>query len=446
MEQKITLEEISSFENDLNNFSDLNLKKATVMKNGIAGSSTAIELEREMKFAFSVDVESGNVTNQKRSGRCWMFSGLNVLRTILYKKLNVKNIELSQAYLQFYDKLEKANFFLEKAIEFASEDVKSRNNVFLLDSTIQDGGHFVMFSNLVKKYGVVPLEEMPDHAVSSETMELNTVLSSYLSQAMKDLRAMVKEGKSTEEINVKKKDVLSAIYRILTISLGSPVSSFEYEYVDKDNHYVRLKRMTPKEFYDEYIKEDLEDYLPLCDAPLGHMKPLTRYTCDIVNNVVGGSPIIFFNVPLQEMKKSVIASLKAGMPVWFAADVSSQSLRKEGYLVDGILLQNELFSLENHMDKASRMDYRSSFCNHAMTFTGVNLDEEGKSNRWKVENSWGKENGKDGYYVMSDKWFDEYVYQVFVKKEYVNPEIVDAYQKSALESVDPFDTLWAMMK
>ncbi len=446
MEQKITLEEISSFENDLKNFSDLNLKKATVMKNGIAGSSTAIELEREMKFAFSVDVESGNVTNQKRSGRCWMFSGLNVLRTILYKKLNVKNIELSQAYLQFYDKLEKANFFLEKAIEFASEEVKSRNNVFLLDSTIQDGGHFVMFSNLVKKYGVVPLEEMPDHAVSSETMELNTVLSSYLSQAMKDLRAMVKEGKSTEEINVKKKDVLSAIYRILTISLGSPVSSFEYEYVDKDNHYVRLKRMTPKEFYDEYIKEDLEDYLPLCDAPLGHMKPLTRYTCDMVNNVVGGSPIIFFNVPLQEMKKSVIASLKANMPVWFAADVSSQSLRKEGYLVDGILLQNELFSLENHMDKASRMDYRSSFCNHAMTFTGVNLDEEGKPNRWKVENSWGKENGKDGYYVMSDKWFDEYVYQVFVKKEYVNPEIVDAYQKSALESVDPFDTLWAMMK
>lgn len=446
MEQKITLEEISSFENDLKNFSDLNLKKATVMKNGITGSSTAIELEREMKFAFSVDVESGNVTNQKRSGRCWMFSGLNVLRTILYKKLNVKNIELSQAYLQFYDKLEKANFFLEKAIQFASEEVKSRNNVFLLDSTIQDGGHFVMFSNLVKKYGVVPLEEMPNHAVSSETMELNTVLSSYLSQAMKDLRSMVKEGKSTEEISKKKKDVLSAIYRILTISLGSPVSSFEYEYVDKDNHYVRLKRMTPKEFYDEYIKEDLEDYLPLCDAPLGHMKPLTRYTCDMVNNVVGGSPIIFFNVPLQEMKKSVIASLKAGMPVWFAADVSSQSLRKEGYLVDGILLQNELFSLENHMDKASRMDYRSSFCNHAMTFTGVNLDGEGKSNRWKVENSWGKENGKDGYYVMSDKWFDEYVYQVFVKKEYVNPEIVEAYQKSALESVDPFDTLWAMMK
>ncbi len=446
MEQKITSEEISSFENDLKKVLDLNLKKATVMKNGILGSSTSIEMEREMKFAFSIDVESGNVTNQKRSGRCWMFSGLNVIRTILFKKLNVKNFELSQAYLQFYDKLEKANFFLEKAIQYASEDVKSRNNVFLLDSTIQDGGHFVMFSNLVKKYGVVPLEEMPDHAVSSDTGELNNVLVSFLSQAMMDLRSMVKDGKDEKEISDKKKEVLSSVYRILTISLGSPVSSFEYEYVDKDNHYVRLKRMTPKEFYDEYIKEDLEDYLPLCDAPLAHMKPLTRYTCDLVNNVVGGSPIIFFNVPLEEMKKSVIASLKANMPVWFAADVSSQSLRKEGYLVDGILLQDELFLLENHMDKASRMNYRSSFCNHAMTFTGVNLTTEDKPNRWKVENSWGKENGKDGYYVMSDKWFDEYVYQVFVKKEFVNPEIVDAYQKSALENVDPFDTLWAMMK
>ncbi len=446
MEQKITLEDISSFEQDLKKVSDLNLKKSTVMKNGISSSSTFIELEREMKLAFSVDVESGNITNQKRSGRCWMFSGLNVIRTILFKKLNVKNIELSQAYLQFYDKLEKANFFLEKAIQFASEDVKSRNNVFLLDSTIQDGGHFVMFSNLVKKYGVVPLEEMPEDAVSSDTIELNDVLTSFLSQAMMDLRTMVKEGKSEKEIGEKKKEVLSSIYRILTISLGSPVSSFEYEYTDKDNHYVHLKKMTPKEFYDEYIKEDLEDYLPLCDAPLSHMKPLTRYTCDIVNNVVGGSSIIFFNVPLQEMKNSVIASLKTGLPVWFAADVSSQSLRKDGYLVDGILLQNELFSLKNHMDKAARLTYRSSFCNHAMTFTGVNLTEENRPNRWKVENSWGKDNGKDGYYVMSDKWFDEYVYQVFVKKEFVNPEIVKAYENSALEMVDPFDTLWAMMK
>ncbi len=446
MEQKITLEEITSFENDLKKVSDLNLRKATVMKNGISGSSTFLEMERELKFAFSIDIESGNVTNQKRSGRCWMFSGLNVIRTILFKKLNVKNLELSQAYLQFYDKLEKANFFLEKAIQYASEDVKSRNNVFLLDSTIQDGGHFVMFSNLVKKYGVVPLEEMPDHAVSADTIELNAVLVSFLSEAMMDLRSMVKEGKDEREISEKKKEILSSVYRILTISLGSPVSSFEYEYVDKDNHYVRLKRMTPKEFYDEYIKEDLEEYLSLCDAPLAHMKPLTRYTCDRVNNVVGGSPIIFFNVPLEEMKKSVIASLKANMPVWFAADVSSQSLRKEGYLVDGILLHDELFMLENHMDKASRMNYRSSFCNHAMTFTGVNLTPEDRPNRWKVENSWGKENGKDGYYVMSDKWFDEYVYQIFVKKEFVNPEIVDAYQKSALETVDPFDTLWAMMK
>lgn len=446
MKQTITTEELSLFAEDFEKQADLKCLQNAITKNGINASTTDQELIRGLKNTFSIDLDSGDVSNQKQSGRCWMFAGLNVLRTILFKKLNVKNIELSQAYLQFYDKLEKANFLLEKAIAFASEDVKSRTNVFLLDSTLGDGGHFVMFTNLVKKYGVLPIEEMPDLAVSQQTNELNDVLSNYLAQAFKELREKKLAGASDEELGQVKEEYLKNVYKILVMSLGTPVKEFTYEYTDKDNKYHKLEKMTPKQFFDIYIREDLDDYIPLCDAPIQGMKPLTKYTCDLVNNVIGGDDVIFFNVPLEDLKESCIASLKDGAPVWFGSDVSSQSLRKDGYLASGILKRKEAFHLDYHMNKEDRLTYRSSFCNHAMTLTGVNLDEENVPNRWKVENSWGKDNGKNGYYVMSDLWFDDFVYEVFVNRKYVKEEILKAYEESEIIKEDPFDTLWAMMK
>ncbi len=446
MKQTITEEELTSFEADFESQADLKCLQNAITKNGINASTSDQELLRSLKNTFSIDLESGDVCNQKQSGRCWMFAGLNVLRTILFKKLNVKNIELSQAYLQFYDKLEKANFLLEKAICFASEDVKSRNNVFLLDSTLGDGGHFVMFTNLVKKYGVLPLEEMPDLAVSQATGELNDVLSKYLAQAYKELREKKNASFSMEELQAIKEGYLKNVYKILAMSLGTPVKEFTYEYMDKDNKYHKLEKMTPKQFFDTYIQADLNDYIPLCDAPIEGMKPLTKYTCDLVNNVIGGDDVIFFNATCKDLKESCIASLKDGTPVWFGSDVSSQSLRKDGYLASGILKRKEAFHLDYHMDKSSRLTYRSSFCNHAMTLTGVNLDENGIPNRWKVENSWGKDNGKNGYYVMSDLWFDDFVYEVFVNRKYVKEEILKAYDESPVIKEDPFDTLWAMMR
>ena len=445
MKSQLTKTDLEEFEADFNTNPNYKIAERTVTKNGINASCINEELVRQLKNTFSIDVDSGNVTNQNQSGRCWMFAGLNVLRIILKEKLNVKNIELSQAYLQFYDKLEKANFFLERAIDLADDSLFSRMNTFLLDSTLGDGGHFVMFTNLVKKYGVVPSEEMPDLAVSKNTSELNTVLSNYLAQAMMDLRDAVEKKANRKVLMNLKEQYLNEIYRILTISLGVPVKSFAYEYTDKDNHHVALKKMTPIEFYNEYIKEDLDDYICLSNAPLDFMKDYVKYTCKYVNNVEGGDPVVFFNVPVEEMKKAAIASLKNNQILWFAADVSSQSLRKEGYLADGLLQRANLFNIGYRLNKSQRMNYRVSFCNHAMTLTGVNLENE-KPNRWKVENSWGKDNGHDGYYVMSDKWFDEYVYQIFVHKKYVSEEILKKYEKAKSEEVKPFDTLWSIMK
>lgn len=442
MKNIITDEELNEFESHFSLKPCYQISKRTVTKNGIFNSCIDEELVRTLKNSFSVDVNAGNVCNQKRSGRCWMFAGLNVIRTILLKTLNVKNIELSQAYLQFYDKLEKANFFMERAIDLSNEDIKSRNNVFLLDSGISDGGHFVMFTNLVKKYGVLPIEEMPDLAVSQDTTELNAILSDYLAQAMMELRTAKKKRASLKTLNDIKKSYLDEIYRILTISLGVPPKVFKYEYKDKDDKFVSLKEMTPKEFYESYIKVDLDDYICLSDAPIESMKMYTKYTSKLVNNVEGGDEVVFFNVPLKELKKATKNSLLDNAPVWFAADVSTQSLRKEGYLADGVIKSDFLFHIESKMNKGQRLTYRSSFCNHAMTFTGVNIKEDGNYDRWKVENSWGKENGKDGFYIMSDKWFDEYVYEVFVSKKYVSKTILEKYERAEKVYEEPYNTLY----
>lgn len=446
MENVIRELDLKNFEDDFNKEEKNLVAQRAVLKNGIVNSAIDEKTQRERINTFSVDVNSGDVTNQRSSGRCWMFAGLNVLRVILRKKLNVKNIELSQAYLQFYDKLEKANFFLERARELAGEPFDSRLNVFLLDSGIGDGGHFTRFTNLVKKYGVVPSVFMPDRTVSTATSELNTLLTSLLARDRKEIREAVKNGTKENVLRTRKEGRLDEIYRVLEISIGTPVKDFVFEYKDKDDKFHRLDKRTPKQFFDNYIGVDLDDYVSLCDAPIERRERYQSYTCKYVNNVIGGDPVVFFNVPLSELKKACIESLKGGDVIWFGSDVLAQSRRKDGYLAEGIIKTDELFSLRPLLDKSGRLTYRSSFCNHARTLTGVNLDDKESPDRWKVENSWGDENGKKGYYIRNDAWFNEYVYEVFVNKKYINPEIVKKFEESKPVETLPFNTLWKERK
>lgn len=450
MKQELETKDLISFQKNYEGKKEYTVAERAVTQNGIYASAIDENVRRTLKTTFSVDVECGEVTNQRQSGRCWMFSGLNVIRVILMKKLNVKNIELSQAYLQFYDKLEKANFFLEKAIELRNEEPNSRLNVFLLDSGIGDGGHFAMFTNLVKKYGVIPSEEMPDWAVSKATGELNSILSSLLAKDMKVIHDDAKKGLTEDKIRAKKAKMLDEIYRVLTISIGVPPQEFTYQYKDmgdKDNKpkMVTLPKLSPKEFYEQYIAQDLDEYIPLCDAPIEGMDMYQKYTSPYVNNVIGGDPVVFFNVKTSELKKACIKSLKGGEVLWFAADVSAASLRKEGFLSNDLIRVDELMDIKLPTDKGARLTYRASFCNHAMTFSGVNLVNN-RPDRWKVENSWGKDVGSNGFFVMDDKWFDNYVYEVFVNKKYVDSEIVKKYEESKAIEELPFNTMYLQMK
>ena len=442
MKQNLEIKDLEKFGAAYEKKETLKVARRSVSRNGLVNSAIDEDVVHSLQNTFSIEVDAGAITNQKQSGRCWMFAGLNVIRMVLAKKLNVKTIELSQAYLQFFDKLEKANFTLEKALKVADEPIDSRLNVFLLDSGIEDGGHFAMFSNLVKKYGVIPSELMPDNVVNSNTREINVLLHALIGKDVEILREAKKSGASEAELLEKKEEALSEIYNVLCVSLGVPPKKFAYEYKDKDDKYVKLEETTPLEFYEKYIGVNLDDYIVLSHAPMAGYQDYQKYSSEWVNNVIGGDPVVFFNVSLEELKKAVIDSLKKDELIWFGADVSSESLRKEGFLAKNLIRLDELLGIKFLENKGQRMDTRISFCNHAMVFSGVNLEGE-KPNRWKVENTWGKENGKDGFFIMDDAWFDNYVYEVFVKKEFLPKELLKKYEESKLIMVDPWAVMWS---
>lgn len=441
MKQNLSAADLADFEKAYAKNPQKAIASRSVIANGLQSSATDSEVVRSIPPVFSLDLDAGTITNQKQSGRCWMFAGLNVLRTILIQKLKVKNFELSQNFLTFYDRLEKANFFLERMIELTAEPYDSPLNVFMLTNGFGDGGHWAMFVNLVKKYGIAPKEAMAETVSSENTAVLNRLLLSRLSEDVAFLRTKADAGEGRDHLRAYKTDMMKEIYDILAIAYGVPPTRFVVEGKDKKDKFFRLPEMTPKAFFDKYIGVDLDSYISLTDAPLPGWKRGEAVTCRYVNNVEGGDPVLFFNQPIEVLKNAVVASLKGKDPVWFAADVLSQSLRKEGILASGILKYGPLCGFEDHSTKASRLAYWASTCDHAMTFTGVNLVND-KPNRFKVENSWGKENGTDGFFVMSDSWFDDYVYQVIVKEKYVDKTIVDAYHAAKPHDVSPFGAMW----
>lgn len=447
--EDITLKDLKDFENNFNKDEILKNTRRAVTKNGVFASCIDDEVLRGAVHKFSIEVDSGDVTNQKQSGRCWMFAGLNVLRGIAIKKLGVKNIEFSQAYLQFYDKLEKANSFLDKAIELRDEEITSPLNRLNFSLASADGGYWSYFVNLVKKYGIVPKDNMPETAVSEATHELNTVLGALLNKDAMIIRDKSEKGITKGGLLKLKKNMLKEVYQLLACSLGLPPKKVVLEYSPKketEGHLIRKEYDSPLDFYNSLIGEDLDSYISISNAQLPGFEQGKAYYSPWLDNITGAGHEIYFEVPLQVMKKSLIKSLKNGELAWFASDVSAQSLRKVGVLFNDTFKFDDTFKIDTKMKKGMRLYYYSSYSNHAMTFTGVNL-VNGRPNRWKVENSWGKENGEAGYFVMDDDWFDNYVYQVIIKKDYLPEETVKAYEEAIKEPVEtePFYTIFASL-
>ena len=396
--------------------------------------------------AFDVEVPQGDRCDQQRSGRCWMFASLNTFRYRTIKKYNLKTFELSQSYPLYFDKLEKSNWFLQNILDTLDEPLDGRLMAFLLADPIGDGGQWDMFRSLTKKYGVVPKEAMPETACSRNTHDMDKYLTRYLRGAAKRLRESHKSGISMDDLLALKKRMMCEVQALLTTSLGEPPASFDVRLRNKDNELVLEGTFTPQEFFAETVGITLDDYVslisaPTADKPFGH-----TYTVSRLGNVVEDGQVRYLNLEPSELKRVAIAQLRDGLPVWFGCDVDQSYLRDEGIMDTAALDLDSLFgfAVEGCMNKAERLDYGESLMTHAMVITGVDLDDAGRPVRWKVENSWGKDHGRNGFDTLSDAWFDEYVYQVVVDKRYLTDEqrhILETEKPTELAPWDPMGSL-----
>ena len=444
MNRKIELDDIELFEKDFDKNPLNRVAMNAVTESGINASCVNREVYNLNQNSFSIEVDAGKVCNQKQSGRCWMFAALNVMRLEVMDKLNIENFELSQSYPLFFDKLEKANLFLENIIETLDLPLEGREVAFLLSAPMGDGGQWDMFRSLVEKYGVVPKDVYPESAASSNTRELDKYLTTKLREGACTLRTLYESGESIECIRKAKKEVLNTIYRILCISLGKPPKTFVWEVRDKDKNFIKTKEVTPVDFYKEYVGLDLKDYVTVINAPTKDKPYNETYTVKYLGSVADGEyPVKYLNLQINELKELVIKQLKDNKTVWFGSDVGQFSERKKGFLTMNALEVDKLFSTEFAMDKAKRLDFGESLMTHAMVITGVDLDENEKPVKWKVENSWGDKVGFDGFYVMDDKWFDEYVYQILLDRKYFTKEQSENFDKEphVLEPWDPMGSL-----
>ena len=392
---------------------------------------------------FSIEIPTMSATNQKSSGRCWMFAALNVLRERVAAKTGMEEFELSQSYSAFWDKFERANYFLESILDTAALDSDDRTVATILQNGVHDGGQWDMFVNIVKKYGVVPKHAMPETFQSSNTGMMNSLLNTNLKECAVKLRTMFAEGRPEEELRAVKEEMLGKIFSFLCICYGNPPETFDFEYTDKEKVYHREDNLTPLSFYEKYVEMNLDDYISIIHAPTKD-KPFDRmYTVQYLGNVVEGNPVAYLNLTMEELKALVIAQLKDGEVVWFGSDVGKFGDRAGGFWDDRSFEYEALTGLTFALTKEQRLDYRDSAMNHAMVITGVNL-KDGKPDRWKIENSWGDDKGEKGYYIASDSWFDEFVYQAVVQRKYLG-EKAALLEQPAIE-LTPWDPMGSLAR
>ena len=431
------------------NASDKAIRNALAC-NPIATLALNSENAGMMDTHFSDRVRTKGITDQKSSGRCWLFTGLNVLRAKIIDKYDLPGLELSQNYLYFYDQLEKANLFLQGVIDTKDLPYEDRTVDWLFRNPLGDGGQFTGVSNLILKYGIVPAEVMPETYQSNNTGQMSTLIKTKLREDGLDLRKAYKEGyakiakrpkKDVEagmqelegRLQAMKVQQLSEVYRMLVLCLGEPVKEFDWARYNSKNEFVSQKKYTPQSFYQEYVGEDLENnYVMVMNDPCREYGKV--YEIDYDRHVYDGHNWLYVNLPVEKIKEMAIASIKDNVAMYFSCDVRKFLDLRKGTNDVANLDYDSLMGVEFGMNKQERVQTYASGSTHAMTLIAVDIcPETGKPVKWMVENSWGPSSGYKGCLIMTDEWFNEYMFRLVVEKKYVPADVLEMMNQTPVQ-------------
>ena len=404
------------------------------LRNALAANAIDLLAKNQAKAGaldtyFSVETKKQSITDQKSSGRCWMFSGMNVLRANFAKRTDSLTVSLSQDYLFFWDQLEKANLMLQGVIDTGKKPIDDQRVQFFFHYPLNDGGTFCGVADLADKYGLVPTEVQPETYSADNTSKMSSIIKSKLREQGLELRRMVADGRKAKDIQKRKTEMLSEIYHMLVITLGEPVKEFTYAFKDKDGKNITpVRKYTPKEFFQEVVGSPLNGtFIMVMNDP--RREYYKTFEVEYDRHTYDGHNWKYLNLPMEEIEQLAIASLKDGRKLYSSYDVGKQLDRKRGYCDLENFDYASLFNTSFNMSKAERISTFDSGSTHAMTLTAVDLDAEGKPLKWKVENSWGSDWGQKGCLIMSASWFREYMFRLVVDKQYVSEKLLKDYEQ-----------------
>ncbi|MEV0794697.1 C1 family peptidase [Kribbella sp. NPDC050459] len=418
MERNLTADQLALFEKEFASNPQYRVMQNAVTQTPVNSIALDRQIVTSMDHSVSHLLDDWKVTNQKKSGRCWLFAGLNLLRAGAAEKLGVKDFEFSQNYLLFWDKFERSNFFLEAMIDTADRDADDRTVAHLLSDPIGDGGQWNMFVALVRKHGLVPKTAMPETESSSATAQLNDTLRKLLRQGARDLRAL--EG--DEARRDRKREILTAVHRVLSIHLGTPPQKFLWQWKDSDKGFHRDGWTTPTEFAAAYVQLPVDEYVCLVHDPRPSSPVGRTFTVDYLGNVIDAPPVVYLNVEIDLIKQLTKDAIVGGEPVWFGCDVGKQMNADLGFWDAKLYDYGAVYDTDFTLDKAERLVHHETLMTHAMLFTGVDV-VDGEPRRWRVENSWGDEKADSGFWTMNDSWFGEHVFEVAVRRSALPAEL-----------------------
>ncbi|KAF9527375.1 bleomycin hydrolase [Crepidotus variabilis] len=453
----LTLSHVASWEASANADPKVKLVRTVLYQSDIRSvlASRSAKIADQQVFNHALDFKTGPVTNQKSSGRCWLFATTNVLRYNIMKRLKLKEFQFSQSYLFFWDKLNKSNYYLELMIQHADLPIDDRLVTHLSGDLISDGGQWDMVVNLIENYGLVPQTVYPESTHSSLSSPLNWLLKTKLREHALALRSMaetlrgahVREETVMATLRAKKEELMKEIYNIMTATLGVPPhpnKRMVWEYIDTDEKVGRWEG-SPKDFFEQFNSKPYSplDSFSLINDPRNEYSKL--YTVDKLGNVWGGRPVLYVNTESENLKATVVKLIKAGQPVFFGCDVGKFSDKTTGIMDTTLFDYENAFDISLTLSKADRLKTSDSAMTHAMVITAVHVDlNTGKPVRYRVENSWGEDAGEKGFFVMTDAWFDEFVYQVVVPKALAPKELLQVYEGGDAVVLPPWDPMGAL--